>query len=131
MRKTIELTKYARLVEHEPFLLPDLLEIDFQSCGYDLSNAFITLKNGEIKEKYKLSRPFIIPDRFLFVGELQISIDAYSKDSLIKHWDCLPIHIRETEEGMQCFDFLGKIETQIEKLTERIAKLEKAHEIIK
>ena len=131
MRKTIELTKYARLIEREPFLLPDTLEIDFISCGYDLSNAFITLKNGENKNKYKLSRPFIIPDKFLYSGDLYISIDTYSKGKLIKHWDCLPILIRETETGMQCFDFLFEIFDKMKEMEERINALEKAHEIIK
>ena len=131
MIKIIELSKYARVVDHSPFLLPDTLEFDFESCGYDMSNAFITLKNGNIQETYKLTRPFEVPSKFLFAGELYISIDAYIKGNLIKHWDCLPLLIKETEVGMQCFDFLFEIEKKMLANEKRIETLEKAHEIIK
>lgn len=132
MKKIIELTKYARLTDGEPCLIPDTLELDFNSCGYSLSRAKITLRNGEVKEQYNLTRPFEIPPQFLIAGELYITIDSYSKNGeLVKHWDCLPIIIKETESGMQCFDFLYALEKKIDNVLERLEKIEKAHEIIK
>ena len=125
MKKIIQLgtEKTGRLLNKEPFLLPDKLELDFQSIGYDLTSAFITLKNGEVKEKHKLIRPFTVPEKFIFAGLLNISVDAYKNGVLIKHWDILPIKIIETNEKMECFDLLADLD-------KRLTALEKQHEII-
>lgn len=127
MIKTIELTreKFARLLEKEPFLLPDILKLDFQSIGYDLTQAFITLKNGEVKEKFLLEKPFTVPEKFLFAGMLNISIDTYHKGMLVKHWDCLPIKVVETEEEMHCFEYVAELEKEIKDLKENtVSKVE-------
>ena len=125
MVKIIQLgtEKTGRLLNKEPFIMPDKLEFTFNSIGYDLTSAFITLKNGEIKEKYKLTQPFTVPDKFLFAGILNIGIDAYKNAVLIKHWDILPIKIVETHENLECFDLLADID-------KRLTALEKQHEII-
>ena len=115
MIKKITLTKdrFARLSDREPFLLPDRLEIDFDSIGYDLTNTFITLKNGEKSGHFKVSRPFIIPNEFLYAGNLYIGLDAYLDGVIVKHWDTLPIRIVETTESVYCFDFIGDIEKRL------------------
>ena len=125
MKIGIQLCKetVGRLSNREPFLLPDNLIFDVKSIGYDLTSAFITLKNGNIQDKYKLTLPFVVPDKFLFAGILNFSIDAYQKGELYKHWAFLPIKIIETNEGLECFDLLADID-------KRVKALEKLHEII-
>ena len=61
MEKTIKLLEnHARLDDYEPFLMPDKLIVNFEHKGYDLSNAFITLRNGEKIEKFKFLNHFEI-----------------------------------------------------------------------
>ena len=118
MKKIIELTKdnIARLSNTEPFLLPDIFELEFKSIGYDLSSSFITLKNGIKRHKVPLSSPFTVPNELLFAGNLNICIDAYLNGKLLKHWEIIPIRIIETENTLIGFDVLAKIEEQIVQL---------------
>ena len=131
MIKTIELTKdrFARLSDREPFLMPDKLELDFNSIGYDLTNAFINLKNGEISERYKVERPFIVPEHFLFAGNLYVSIDAYLEGTLVKHWDVMPIKIIETTGEVYCFEFLSDIEKRLANIEATIVSKDEFNEL--
>ncbi len=118
MIKTIELTKdrIARLSNKEPFLLPDVLEFQFESIGYDLTNTFIILKNGKVEEKCLISNPFKVPEKFLFAGNLCMAIDCYINGRLAKHWDFIPLSIKETEDTLRCFDFLFELEKKIDEI---------------
>ena len=118
MIKQITLTKnsLARLEDKEPFLMPDFLELEFKSIGYDLTNAFIVLKNGEKQGKFRLEKVFRIPDEFLFAGVLNMSIYAYINGELLKQWNVLPIKFIETENDVQGFDYFGEIERQISEI---------------
>ena len=126
MIKTIELTKsnVARLGDTEPFLLPDELVLQFKSTGYDITNAFISMENGEKKVQYKLTNPFYLPPEVLFAGELNIGIHSYKDGKKIKSWYCLPIEIIETEHGVFVFDVLHEIEKRIQLLEENSASKE-------
>ena len=126
MIKTIELTKsnVARLGDTEPFLLPDKLIFEFKSIGYDISNAFISMQNGEKKVQYKLTNPFYLPPEVLFAGNLNIAIHCYKDGEKIKSWYCLPIKIIETKHGVFAFDVLHEIEKRIQLLEENSATKE-------
>lgn len=114
MKKTIELKgSIARLLNKEPFLMPDELELDFKHVGYDLSNAFITLKNGEKVIKEKLSKPYKIPEEILFAGDLHIKIEMFLSDEKAKEWNSPAIRIVETEMGLQVSDLLFELEEKI------------------
>lgn len=122
MEQVLKLNEHlARLVINEPLLLPDDLIIHISHVGYDLSTAFITLKNGEKKDKFKLTNPFNIPKDFLFSGRLFIGIDAYHKEELYKHWDTVPIKIVDTgESSLYLFD---ELEALNKKMTDLATKL--------
>ena len=132
MEKTIELNKngVGRLVDHEPFLMPDELTLNFIAKDYDLSNAFVYLKNGNKNGKFKLVSPFKIDGEYLTAGHLNIRVDLYLGENLAKRWDMLPIKILEVPSGFEVKDYLGELEKKIEDLTGRVSRLEKQNEII-
>lgn len=135
MIKKIKLDgSYVRLLDKEPFLLPGELILEFQHIGYDLSNAFITLKNGEKIEKFTFEKPFKVPKEFLYAGDLYVKVEMYLGDTKAKDWNCLPIRLVETETGLTGFDLLASLE---KKVSESVPKkdfdtlIEKVNEIIK
>lgn len=139
MIKVIELKDgYARLKDGTPVILPDELELQFKSVGYDLTHAFITLRNGETAAKFRLKSPFKVDGKLLYAGKLCGRIDAYLGDEVsapYKTWDLLPIRIVETENGdIELFDQLTAIEEKIAVLDtfeERLKVLEDKHKLIK
>jgi hypothetical protein len=136
MIKTFELTKsnLARLVNSEPFLLPDKeLIFDFSHSGYNLLSAFITLKNNDLVEKYKLIKPFNVPEKFLFAGILNAQIDMYSNGEKVKTWTCAPIKIKETETGnFELIDLLADTvsKKEFEELKASVDKLLAQHKVV-
>lgn len=136
MIKTFELTKsnLARLVNNEPFLLPDKeLVFDFEHSGYNLLSAFIILKNGEINDKYKLTKPFIVPEKFLFAGILNVQIDMYLNGEKVKTWTCSPIKIKETNDGnFELIDLLADTVSrkEFEELKASVDKLVAQHKVV-
>ena len=130
MEKLIYITKdnVARLSNTEPFLMPDNLILSFKSNGYDLRNAFISLKNGEKKGQFKLSNPFVIEQDFLFAGQLDIDIRLYNDEGEIaKKWSVVPIKIKETEFGITGFDLLADLERRYEQFIEAFNALAESH----
>lgn len=125
MKKRIELNKnnVARLDNTEPFLMPDGLELEFNST-YDLTNAFVSLKNGEAQGQYKLTKTFKVDEKFLIAGTLNVGVIAYHNGTPIKKWAILPIKIIESDYGVVAFDYLADID-------KRLSALEKSHQIIK
>ena len=117
MNKTITLGKdnVARLGNTEPFLLPENLTIEFES-NYDLTTAFVSLKNGKIEGIIPLKKYLEIPSEFLFAGTLNLAVKLYHRDTVVKEWYCLPIRLVETEFGIQAFDLLGDIERRLQAL---------------
>ena len=130
MLKTIKLTQNGRLIDNKPFVLPDTLSFDFDSVGYDLTEAVITLKNGERTGKFKLTRPFHVPTEFLFDGYLNIAVDSFYKGKPVKSWKILPIRIKEVETEIECFDVITALEKKCADLENRVKELEEQHEII-
>lgn len=133
MKKIIELNKQGigRLKINEPFLLPDEIELNFIAKGYDLSNAFISLQNGENSGVLRLSNPFNVPDEYLHAGYLNMRVEMYIGDKVAKRWDIMPIKIYEVPSGTEMKDYLGELEEKLAEQQERIARLEKQNEIIK
>ena len=118
----------ARLGNTEPFLLPGKLAIEFES-NYDLTTAFISLKNGKIEGIIPLKKHLEIPSEFLFAGTLNLAVKLYHRDTVVKEWYCLPIRIIETEFGIQAFDLLGDIEKRL-KAIEESATTKEEHKVL-
>ena len=131
VKKIKLLNYYARLIDNEPFLLPDdNLTLNFKHQGYDLSNAFISLRNGERTAKYKFNNLFVVPQEFLFVGDLHIKVEMYLDGEKAKQWIVLPIRIRETDNGIQAFDVFSSLEKQIQSIKEDYVSKEKYNFVV-
>ena len=118
MNRIIKLSKsdVVRIENTEPFLLPGTLTLKFNAIGYDMQNAFISIQNGTIKGHYRYKKEFVIDEKFLFSGKLNITVHLYMDEKVVKEWHVLPLKIVETEFGIQCFDFLTELEKKIESL---------------
>ena len=123
MRKRLKFTKspIIRVGEANAMLVaPDegiIFDID---TFYDLSEATITLQNGKLKKTVKLTAPFRVPDEFVFSGRLYIAVDLYSDGEKIKHWDCLPLKIVESNDGeVKAFDEFTNLEKRVEELEKK------------
>jgi hypothetical protein len=115
MIRKIKLTEnLARLSNREPFLLPGVLTFKFEHKGYDLTNAFIHLKNGEKEETFRFTNPFVIPKEFLFTGDLYYKIDMYINDVKSKEWSGLPLRLQEIDGGVQALDIVYELEKKLE-----------------
>ena len=129
MIKTIELytNNLARIKEREPFMLPDTLVLDFETTRYDLSNAFVSLKNNNIECQKKLISPFYVDEEFLFPGMLDIAIHIYQDGKCVKSWYCLPLEIMETKHGTMAFEKLDKIEKKLDLINNKFNELGEKH----
>ena len=56
---------------------------EFIKSQYDLTNAFISIRNGVVKGQYKLKNPFRIDDKFLFSGNLNVGITTYMNGKMM------------------------------------------------
>lgn len=139
MKKVIELNtlRVARLADSEPFLMPvnDILQLEFVSETYDLSNVIIGLKNGNTRAQYRLQGHLLtVPEELLFAGQLQVGIDLVVRGELAKHWDLVPIVIKETEVGFEAFDEITELQnrlTDLEKIKDKFNILvDKFNELI-
>ena len=114
--------KWGRLEDKEPFLLPGELTLEFKTVGYSLTNGFVTLKNGNEEERYRLTPFFKIPDKFLFAGILSISVDVYKGNTCINRWEIFPLRIIETEGDTFVYDYMYALEERIAALEEQLPK---------
>lgn len=133
MKKTIELNQsaIARLTDSKPFLLPDELELEFNCKEYSLKDAFITLQNGKIKGRYKLTQPFYVDKALLVAGKLNMAIALYIDGEMVKKWDVLPIIIKETVFGITMFDELGEINKKLDEINKNYVSKEEYVKLLK
>jgi len=124
MIKEIHVEKnILRLVDREPFLLPDILTFRLKTV-YDLKNAFITFKNGKEEAHFKVTgSEIIVPANVLFSGLLHYQVDIYYNGEIIKTLIGSPLKIMDTDKNIVIFDALADLE-------KRVLALEKQHEII-
>lgn len=125
MEKIIKLTQnnIARLTDSKPFYLPDNFQIIFES-NYSLTTAFVSLKNGEMTGILPLTKPFNIPEKFLFAGDLNIAVKLYHDGKVAKEWFVLPIKIVETEFGINAFDMLSALEEKVNAIESKMVTKE-------
>lgn len=121
LKKILFNSKCSRLENTEPFILPDTLSFDIENPCYDLSQSFITLRNGEVQDTFKFTRPFIVPDNFLFAGRLEAKITAYHNGEIVKSWALFPIKIIEADGNIIAFDEINALNKEIIELKENVA----------
>jgi hypothetical protein len=129
VKKIIELKAdgLGLLVDNEPFLIPDDLCLNFISKSYDLTNAFISLKNGKEEGQYKLKKEFNVPEQFLIGGKLEITVRIYHGSSFVKTWAIIPIKMVETEFGIHAFDFLEELDQRYQQVCKKLNEVIEKH----
>ena len=133
MVKTVELKRdgIGRLVDCKPFLLPDVLEIQLKTVGYDMSDVFVSMQNGTIRAHKKVeNNTFEVDKELLFAGFLNMRVHMYHDGKEAKIWDVYPIKLVETNFGIEAFEYLRVIEEKVDKVQEEVNELKKQHEII-
>lgn len=97
---------------NEPILLPENVELNFNSNVYKLSNLvlLITAKNGDVKKQYKASDKnnyTIDITELAFVGAIDIEISACVKGQAVKNWRVPSLFIKEIDHK---FELIPEIE---------------------
>lgn len=127
MKKQFNLTTLpiARLSNGEPFLVAknEELCLEFESGNYLTDNLIINLKNGKLSEKYKVSKNFQVPKEFLQGGELFVGVNLLVKGDVVKHWDCEPITIIETNAGHLLEGTFNEFRKELQELTQKYVNL--------
>ena len=100
----------------------------FEQGNYNLTNAFIRLKNGTLVRTYPYAKTFEIPEEFLFEGLLEIKVQKMKKGECVNLWSVLPIKIKYVEDVSNpygdkvIYDYLYNLEERIKRLEEQLPK---------
>ena len=119
MKATITLEREGVSLSSSSFVQTEdkTLVLEFKSV-YDLSEAVITLKNGELEKRYDFKKQFTVPDEFMNAGRLLIRVTLYVSGDPVKAWNISPIKLKEVDEQLYTYDELNDILTRIEALEE-------------
>lgn len=124
MNITIKLTKNTVPCLSGPFKAKENEDITFNfKTNYVLHSAKIEVKNGNICEEFDYCQSFTIPEKFMFAGNLFVTVKMLIRNNVAKRWEIMPIKIIQTPEGLYLVDFLTSLD-------ERLKVIEKFHEII-
>ena len=119
MKATIILEREGVSLSSSSFVQTEdkTLVLEFKSV-YDLSEAVITLKNGELEKRYDFKKQFTVPDEFMNAGRLLIRVTLYVSGDPVKAWNISPIKLKEVDEQLYTYDEPNDILTRIEALEE-------------
>lgn len=127
MQKQITLNagSMARLEKNEPFVLPDTLEIEFNSTVYRLNTLAITAKNGDATEKFKLTqKPYKIELKdVLKAGRVELEISSLVLGEVVKSWRVPDIIIKEVEHTFEAIPEIEELKNEINTLKKAIADI--------
>lgn len=121
MKKNIELgvSKQARLSDGEPFLIAvnEDLELEFSSSCYVLTDLVICLKNGNRQGQHRIrDGHLIVPMKYLLAGNLEIGINLMAQGEIAKHWDCVPVVIKELDGGYCATDAITALSEKVSEM---------------
>lgn len=124
---TLKENRIARIDDLEPFYLPseEGLVFCFDQGNFNLSNAFIQLKNGTHKEMFPYKKTFEVPTEFLEEGFLKLDIFTMKKNDLVNAWTLLPVRIKYVEEFENTYseklvyDYLADLERRVKALEDK------------
>lgn len=119
MKATITLGREGTNLSSSTFVQTEdkTLVLEFKSI-YDLSEAVITLKNGDLEKRYDFKNEFTVPNEFMNAGRLLIRVTSYISGDPVKTWNISPIKLKETDETLYAYDELNDILARIEALEE-------------
>ena len=123
MIKTLTLTSATYVRSGEAFILPDKLEIAFESPTYRLGTLLVKVENEEQGKQYKLTdnTPIDITAFAQKAGEVRISVALLIRGETAKKWTVEPIIVREVE---QTYELVPEIEQMRRENAEMQAQLD-------
>lgn len=113
----IKLNKGNFIQMAEPFTVKETDDVFLKfETDFNLYEAKIVIQNGSIIESFNYSSRFKIPDRLMFAGYLNIKIEMYILNKVVKRWEILPLKILQTPEGLKIIDHLSAIDKRLSEI---------------
>ena len=126
---TLNTLPYVRFTDESSFYLVanDELTIKFNSPTFDLSKAYLRLKNGKITKSYAIKNEEITLNTvndgdILFVGKLEMLVDL---PEIGKVWHINSLSIKKFgENDFKATPIIAELKKSIADLTARVERLE-------
>jgi hypothetical protein len=128
MKKILTLTASTYVRSGESLLLPDKLEIAFESPTYRLGTLLLNVENDEQSKQYKLSdnSPVDITAFAQKAGEVRISVALVIRGETVKKWSVEPIIVREVEQTYELVPEIEQMKRENAEMQAQLAEMRKA-----
>ena len=128
MKKILTLTASTYVRAGEALLLPDKLEIAFESPTYRLGTLLVKVENDEQGKQYKLSdnTPVDITAFAQKAGEVRISVALVIRGETVKKWSVEPIIVREVEQTYELVPEIEQMKRENAEMQAQLAEMRKA-----
>jgi hypothetical protein len=125
MKITLNAGSCAMLDAFEPIILPNEVEIEFNSSHYKLNTLAITAKNGDIKERFVLDKaPYKIAlKEVLRAGRVELEISNVIAGEIVKTWRVPDIILKEINHQFEVIPEIEELKTELAKVKQGIAEI--------
>jgi hypothetical protein len=125
MKITLNAGSCAMLDAFEPIILPNEVEIEFNSSHYKLNTLAITAKNGDIKERFVLDKaPYKIAlKEVVKAGRIELEISNVIAGEVVKSWRVPDIILKEINHQFEVIPEIEELKTEIAKVKQGIAEI--------
>lgn len=125
MKITLNAGSCAMLDAYEPIILPNEVEIEFNSSHYKLNTLAITAKNGDIKEKFVLDKaPYKIAlNKVVRAGRIELEISNVIAGEVVKSWRVPDIILKEINHQFEVIPEIEELKTELAKVKQGIAEI--------
>lgn len=127
MQITLNMGTVAMTDTNEPFVLPDVLNIEIVSPVYRLDTIVLTAKNGDVKEQFKIKeKPFAIALKdTVKAGKIDLEISNVIQGEVVKSWRVPSIIIKEIEHRFEAIPEIEELKREIALVKQGIAEIMK------
>lgn len=130
MKKILTLTASTYVRVGEPIILPDTVEIEFESPTYrhNLGVLHVKVSNGVQGKTYKLSErvPLDITEYCTHAGVVEISVALVIRGETVKKWSVEPIIVREVEQTYELVPEIEQMKRENAEMQAQLAEMRKA-----
>lgn len=125
MKITLNAGSCAMLDAFEPIILPNEVEIEFNSSHYKLNTLAITAKNGDIKERFVLDKaPYKIAlKEAVKAGRIELEISNVIAGEVVKSWRVPDIILKEVEHNFAVIPEIEEIKIELAKIKQGMAEI--------
>lgn len=130
MKKILTLTASTYVRVGEPIILPDTVEIEFESPTYrhNLGVLHVKVSNGAQGKTYKLSErvPLDITEYCTHAGVVDITVALVIRGETVKTWRVEPLIIKEVEHTLAVIPEVEEMKAQLAEMQAQLAEMRKA-----